>query len=256
MAQQTYQINGRIIDRNTKKGIPDLQIEAWDKDLIFNDLVGSAITDTQGYFQIKFTPTHYQECFGDHHPDLFFKVFRRGKLLTSTENSVLWNITNPNIEITIEVELKNTYPVSDEVFRQVYDSPASLPDDYQWLTSDEDVRTIEQLLGMPTKTIGAPLWVSGDSKHCPNCDRETNWLDIVSSALDKVHSREMIACVILGEQKFVNTEAPRAIADLKCFKCGVAINNLRSFKCHNWAYAKPELLEVLKAMEAANPINR
>jgi hypothetical protein len=47
MTQQTFQINGRLIDRNTKKGVPDLQIEAWDKDLIFDDLVGSAITDTQ-----------------------------------------------------------------------------------------------------------------------------------------------------------------------------------------------------------------
>jgi len=106
MTQQTFQINGRIIDRNTKKGIPDLQIEAWDKDLIFNDLVGNAITDAQGYFQIKFTQTHYQECFGDRQPDLFFKVVRQGKLLTSTEDSVLWNITTPNTEITIEVDLK------------------------------------------------------------------------------------------------------------------------------------------------------
>ena len=255
MTQQTFQINGRIIDRTTKKGIPDLQIEAWDKDLIFDDLVGSAITDVEGYFRIEFTETHYQECFLDRQPDLFFKVFRQSRLLTSTENSVLWNLATPNTEITIEVELKNTHPVSDEVFRQVYDSPASLPGEYKWLTSDEDVRTIEQLLGMPPKTIGAPLWVSGDRKCCPNCDRKTNWLDIVSSALDKVHSREMIARVILGEQKFVNTEAPRAIADLKCFKCGIAIDNLRSFKCHNWAYARPELLEVLKAIEAANPAN-
>jgi hypothetical protein len=90
-----------------------------------------------------------------------------------------------------------------------------LPGHHKWVTSDEDVRQIEELLGMPPKTIGVPLWVSGDRKHCPNCDRQTNWLDIVSSALDQVHSREMIARVILGEQKFVNTEAPRAIADLK-----------------------------------------
>jgi hypothetical protein len=85
----------------------------------------------------------------------------------------------------------NTHPVSDAIFRQVYDSPSSLPGQHKWVTHDEDVRQIERLLGVPAKTIGAPLWVSGD------------WLDIVSSALDNVHSREMIARVILGTQKFV-----------------------------------------------------
>jgi hypothetical protein len=59
----------------------------------------------------------------------------------------------------------------------------------------------------------------------------------------------MIARVILGDQKFVNTEAPRAIAGLSCFKCKSPIANIRSFKCHNWAYAKPALLEVLQRME-------
>ena len=143
---------------------------------------------------------------------------------------------------------KNTLPVSDRVFREVYDSPTSLPGRLKWVTRDEDVRKIEALLGMPPKTIGAPLWVSGDRKTCPKCRREINWLDIVSSALSGVHKAEMIAQVILGEQKFVNTEAPRAIASLKCFQCRTPIDNLRSFKCHNWAYAKPALLNVLQRM--------
>ncbi|MBC7900713.1 MAG: hypothetical protein H7070_11750 [Saprospiraceae bacterium] len=146
---------------------------------------------------------------------------------------------------------QNTIPVGDEIFRLVYESPASLPGRNKWLTRDADVRKIEELLGMPTDTIGAPLWVSGDRKRCAECRRETNWLDIVSSALEHVHSREMIARVILGEQKFVNTEAPRAIADLKCFQCKAAINNLRSFKCHNWAYAMPAMLKVLQHMNKA-----
>jgi len=145
---------------------------------------------------------------------------------------------------------KTTLAVSERVFREVYDSPASLPGRYRWLTRDIDVRQIEELLGMPSKTIGAPLWVSGDRRTCPKCRREINWLDIVSSALEQVHSREVIARVILGEQKFVNTEAPRAIAGLKCFQCKTPVKNLRSFKCHNWAYAKPALLNVLKEMES------
>jgi len=143
-----------------------------------------------------------------------------------------------------------TKVVSDEIFRQVYDSPQSLPGKYRWLTTDDDVRKIEHLLGMDPKTIGAPLWVSGDTRNCPGCSRETNWLDIISSGLAGVHDRTMIAKVILGDRKFVNIEAPKAIADLSCFQCGRAITDLRSFKCHNWAYARPALLEVLERMQA------
>jgi hypothetical protein len=106
-------------------------------------------------------------------------------------------------------ELKSTQRVSNDVFKTVYDSSASLPGRHKWLTVDGDVRKVEKVLGMEPNTIGAPLCVSGDRKTCPKCDRETKWLDIVASALDQVHSREMIARVILGDQKFVNTEARR-----------------------------------------------
>jgi hypothetical protein len=53
-----------------------------------------------------------------------------------------------------------TRVVSAEIFKQVYDSAHSLPGKEKWVTKDEDVRTIERLLGMPPKTIGAPLWVT------------------------------------------------------------------------------------------------
>jgi hypothetical protein len=142
-----------------------------------------------------------------------------------------------------------TFPVSDEVFKQVYDSPQSLPGKHKWLTSDADVRKIEKLLGMRDRTIVAPLWISGDEMFCPKCKREINWLDIVSSALGGIHGKEMIAKVILGDKKFVNTENPRAIENLKCANCQTAINNIRSFKCHNWAYAMPALLEVIDEMQ-------
>jgi endogenous inhibitor of DNA gyrase (YacG/DUF329 family) len=132
---------------------------------------------------------------------------------------------------------RNTHAVSDQIFRAVYDSPASLPGKHRWITPESDVRRIEALLGIPKRSIGAPLWVSGDTPQCPKCGRPVNWFDIVSSALEGVHNREMIARVILGEQKFVNTEIPEAIAGVRCAECGTAIDDLRSFKCHNWAYA-------------------
>jgi hypothetical protein len=144
-----------------------------------------------------------------------------------------------------------TRVVSPEVFREVYDSPQSLPGKERWVTGDEDVRKIEKLLGMEPKTIGAPLWVSGNTRRCRKCDRETNWLDIVASGLSKAHNTQLLVKVILGDRKYVNTEAPRAIADLVCFKCKSPILDLRSFKCHNWAYAKPALLDVLERVARA-----
>jgi hypothetical protein len=102
----------------------------------------------------------------------------------------------------------------------------------------------------PKKTIGAPLWVSGDTRHCSKCTRETNWLDIVSSALTKVHGKELLVKVILGERKYVNVENPKAIADLVCHGCKTSIRDLRSFKSHNWAYANPALLKVLEQVSA------
>jgi hypothetical protein len=146
---------------------------------------------------------------------------------------------------------RSTRVVGAEVFREVYDSPHSLPGKHRWVTIDEDVREIERLLGMDAKTIGAPLWVSGDTRNCPQCGRETNWLDIIASAVAKAHNRELLVRVILGEKKYVNVEVPRAIPDLLCFNCKAPILDLRSFKCHNWAYARGELLKVLDKVSQA-----
>lgn len=141
---------------------------------------------------------------------------------------------------------RTTRVVSEDVFRKVYDSPQSLPGKERWVTSEKDVRTIERRLELEPGTIGAPLWVSGDSRHCHSCGRETSWLDIVDSALAKVHDRAMLVQVILGDKKFVNTEAPKAIADLVCSKCKAPIADLRSFKCHNWAYAVGSIRRLLE----------
>ena len=126
-----------------------------------------------------------------------------------------------------------------------------MPGKERWVTSGKDVRDIERILGMKPNIIGAPLWVSGDTKNCSNCRREINWLDILSSGLSKAHNKEMVAkVIILGDTKFVNTEALKAITDLYCYQCHEHITDLRSFKCHNWAYASEQMLEVSEQMRA------
>ena len=112
------------------------------------------------------------------------------------------------------------------------------------------MREIERLLGIPDQSIGAPLWLSGDSQTCASCDRMASWLDIVSSALTEVHRKELVVRVILGVQKYVNLEAPDAIPGVRCYQCGAAIEALRSFKCHNWAYAFEEINSVVRDARA------
>ena len=143
----------------------------------------------------------------------------------------------------------STVEVPEAVFREVYESPASLPGEHRWVTPDEDVREIERLLSMAPGTIGAPLWVSADSPECPKCDRRVSWLDIVSSAVGSIHSARLIAEVMLGERKFVNVEAPNAIGNVRCVRCDTSIDGIRSFKCHNWAYAVGDLQEVVSRVD-------
>lgn len=147
---------------------------------------------------------------------------------------------------------RRTFEVSPELFRQVYDSPQSLPGAERWVTPDEDVRKLEQLLGMREGTIGAPLWISADKRGCEQCGRTVSWLDIVGSALADQHSAAMIAKVILGDRKWVNVEAPEAIAGVRCFGCGQPKFDVRSFKCHNWAYAIGKLEEIVRDIVLRN----
>jgi hypothetical protein len=107
MADKTFHITGRVIDKNTKAGIQGMHVQAWDKDLIFDDLVGSAETDQNGQFEIYFSTAHFRGFF-ERRPDLFFKVYRdRGlqQLIASTEDSVLWNVRQAEIPVMIEVDM-------------------------------------------------------------------------------------------------------------------------------------------------------
>jgi hypothetical protein len=115
----TYRILGRVINEQTNQGIGNLRVEAWDKDLIFDDLVGSTTTNEQGAFRIDFEASYFQEIFADRRPDLFFKILRMGTLLESTEDSILWNIAAGETEVIIPVSLGEV-----SMFRKVVDLSA------------------------------------------------------------------------------------------------------------------------------------
>lgn len=77
MAQDAieYQIRGRIADAASKAPIPGLRVAAFDKDLIFDDPLGSSETDGQGQYAIRFTDKDYRGPM-EGPPEIYVIVYR------------------------------------------------------------------------------------------------------------------------------------------------------------------------------------
>lgn len=110
MEARHYTVRGRVIDRETRRGVSGLKTEAWDKDTKFHDLLGCAMSDARGGFRIEFNELMFGDYGGDELPDLFFRVYRGRRLLASTEDSVLQNVRDAETEVTIEVDLPRKPP--------------------------------------------------------------------------------------------------------------------------------------------------
>jgi hypothetical protein len=100
---RNYRIVGRVIERASRKGMPQLTVEAWDRDTRYHDMLGSQVTDAEGGFVISFDDTYFGDYAPDRAPDVFFKVLRDGKPIHSSFNTPMTNLPEGVTQVTLEI---------------------------------------------------------------------------------------------------------------------------------------------------------
>lgn len=106
-----HTIQGRVIN-SSEQPIPNLRIEAWDKDRIIDDFLAEAETDELGNFILQFGPERFKELPLDTFPDVYFKIYFGKKLIKSTMDSIMHNLSSSisGLEIIVEMNVDQTAP--------------------------------------------------------------------------------------------------------------------------------------------------
>ena len=104
-SESVFRIEGRVVDAATRKGIPDLRIEAWASGLPEDRLVGSATSGAQGRFAIAVTGTQLGDMADGQRPPVFFKVLLGTELIADTEASVTWSARSRATLVEVPVTL-------------------------------------------------------------------------------------------------------------------------------------------------------
>jgi len=106
----SFKITGIVKDEGSGRPLPGFFVKAYDKDLLFDDLLGSALTDPSGKFEIVSGPGDFRDFF-ESRPDIYFKVYQSagGELIHDTSDALHWNIRrNTAFEILVPAYALNT----------------------------------------------------------------------------------------------------------------------------------------------------
>ena len=76
-------VAGRVTDKTTGVGLPNVKVNAFDMDRKYDDWLGSANTDELGYFQIEYTSAQFKD-FGEGMPETYLEVIGENKKILYT----------------------------------------------------------------------------------------------------------------------------------------------------------------------------
>ena len=87
-------------------------------------------------------------------------------------------------------------------------------------TSYEDMRKIEELLEAENGFFSTPYVIKTKHEHCPNCQRQNNFLDVVATGL-KIHKPKFLLDVFSGKFGSIVNDAPHQRC--LCYQCGIEL---------------------------------
>ena len=87
-----FRITGTVTEKETGRPLGKLVVRAFDRDLVFDDKVGFAVTDAQGRFEIRYRTEDFSDL-REERPDLYLRVFdaQGTRLLLETTEAIRWN---------------------------------------------------------------------------------------------------------------------------------------------------------------------
>lgn len=80
---------GTVVEQESGKPLEGMRVRAYDKDLVFDDDLGEAVTDAAGHFELSYSEYQYRDL-NETQPDVYVRVYNAdgSKLLYSSEKAV------------------------------------------------------------------------------------------------------------------------------------------------------------------------
>jgi hypothetical protein len=115
-----FHLNILVVADETGVGLPGLFVKAYDRDLLFDDLLGGAVTDIEGRARIVCDEGDFREFF-DRRPDVYFKVYSgdRRRFLHQARDAVRWNVPHDE-SFTIRIPHDELIGIDEEPSVEVF----------------------------------------------------------------------------------------------------------------------------------------
>ena len=154
-------ISGKVREKESGLPVVGIHVRAYDKDLIYDDLLGSSVTDQEGSFQMRYEDKDYQEIFEGDSPEIYLNLLAGPRNLiakyTIEELKPEKTAKGQHVDLVIDREKLGAFaPVSPEGFpathadvsqRKTVKARAALPEnvsielDRIWQAEQKSIRT-------------------------------------------------------------------------------------------------------------------